>query len=71
VAPEAVMRQHQPLKARLRKCSKQGLAQRSRLLRSHRLRLQEEKTGIRESVEDAPTLYPVENARHDYTVGEG
>lgn len=32
---------------------------------------QEEKTGIRESVADAPTPYPVENARHDYTVGNG
>ncbi len=29
---------------------------------------QEEKTGIRESVADAPTLYPVENARHNYAV---
>ena len=32
---------------------------------------QEEKTGIRESVADAPTLYPVENARHNYAVDNG
>ena len=32
---------------------------------------QEEKTGVRESVADALTPYPVENARHDYTVGNG
>ena len=32
---------------------------------------QEEKTGIRGSVADSPTPYPVENARHDYTVGNG
>ncbi len=31
----------------------------------------EEKTGIRESVADAPTLYPVENARHNYAVDNG
>ena len=30
---------------------------------------QEEKTGIRESVADVPTPYLIENARHDYTVG--
>ena len=32
---------------------------------------QEKKTGIRESVEDAPTLYPVENARRNYAVDNG
>ena len=32
---------------------------------------QEEKTGVRESVADAPTLYPVENARHNYAVDNG
>ena len=32
---------------------------------------QEKKTGIRESVADAPTLYPVENARHNYAVDNG
>ena len=32
---------------------------------------QEEKTGIRESVADAPTPYPVENARRNYAVDNG
>ncbi len=32
---------------------------------------QEEKTGIRENVADAPIPYPIENARNDYTMGNG
>ena len=32
---------------------------------------QEEKAGIRENVSDAPTPYPVENARHNYAVDNG
>lgn len=32
---------------------------------------QEEKPEAGESVEDEPTPYPAENARHDYTVDNG